>query len=622
MTLGSPTSAACARGAPAGRARRAADAPRRTLRTLVGGCLLAVLAACGDEHAPREPAPAAAPAVSEIRFIETAEAAGLRFRMAFLPGEQGEQFKINLYDHGSGVAVADVDGDGDEDVYLCNQLGRNALFVNDGKAQFTDATARAGVGLGDRICVGAAFADVDGDGDQDLFVTSTRGGNVLFRNRGDGTFEEATGAARLTLVGHAQQPAFFDADADGDLDLFVPCSASWTTEARDPADRYYTGVATIEEIRASKVEHDHFYRNRGDGVYDDVSAEAGFGDTGWGSDPAVFDADDDGDLDLYVARMFGRSTLHANDGTGRFVDVTLERLGKTAFGGVGAKAFDVDGDGRLDLYTVDMHSDMWTDPDFDPGRHRETTKRVLKPLDARAPKIGFVYEPEHLLAGNTLHLRRDGPHFVEASTPYGAETLWPWGIAVADFDADGFEDAFLPSGMGYPFAYWRSPLLRNVGGRRFEDVAASAGLDPPPGGRTMPEPIGGRPATRSLRSAATADFDGDGRVDLVVNTFNDRALLYLNRSPPRAWVGFRLVGDGKAHDAIGALVRVTAGGRTLVRQVNAAGGYLAQSSRVLHFGLGAATSVERVEVRWPDGRTQVPTDVALGKVHTLIQPRH
>jgi len=596
-------------------------ARRRATRAPIGACLLAALAACGDEAPRKGTAPAAAAAsASAMRFTETAEAAGLRFRMAFLPGEQGEHFKINLYDHGSGVAVADVDGDGDEDVYLCNQLGSNALFLNDGKARFTDATARAGVGLGDRICVAAAFADVDGDGDQDLYVTSTRGGNVLFRNRGDGTFEDATGAARLSLVAHAQQPAFFDADGDGDLDLFVPCTAAWTTATRDPGDRYYTGVATIEEIRASPVEHDRFYRNRGDGVYDDVSAEAGFGDTGWGSDPAVLDADDDGDLDLYVARMFGRSTLHANDGKGQFVDVTLERLGKTSFGAVSAKAFDVDGDGRLDLYTVDMHSDMWMDPDFDPGRQPEGTKRVLRPLDANAPKIGFVYEPQHLLAGNTLHLRRDGPRFVEASAAYGAETLWPWGIAAADFDGDGFEDAFLPSGMGYPFAYWRSPLLRNVGGRRFEDVAASAGLDPPPGGPVMPEPIGGRPSTRSHRSAATADFDGDGRVDLVVNTFNDRALLYMNVSPPSAWVGFRLVGDGKARDAIGALVRVTAGGRTLVRQVHAAGGYLAQSSRVLHFGLGAATAVERVEVRWPDGRTQSPTDVTLGKVHTLIQP--
>jgi len=574
------------------------------------------MAACGRDA----PSPGAAQATSDLRFEETAEAAGLRFRMAFLPGEQGERFKINLYDHGSGVAVADVDGDGDEDVYFCNQLGSNALFLNDGQARFVDATARAGVGLGDRVCVGAAFADVDGDGDQDLFVTSTRGGNVLFRNRGDATFEDVSQAAGVELVAHAQQPTFFDADGDGDVDLFVPCTAAWTTAARDPADRYWTGVATIEEIRESPLEHDRLYLNRGDGTFADASAEAGFAGTGWGSDPAVFDFDDDGDLDLYVARMFGRSSLYRNDGTGHFTDVTLAVLGRTPAGAVGAKAFDVDGDGQLDLFTADMHSDMWMDPTFDPVAADETFRRPLEARGASLPALPFEFRLDDLIAGNTLHLRRAPGRFEDATLRLGAETLWPWGIAVADFDADGFEDAFVPSGMGYPFAYWRSPLLRNVGGLRFVDVSASAGLDPPPGGRVAAERIGGAPAARSHRAAATADFDGDGRVDLVANPFNDRAFLYMNRSPARAWVGFRLIGDAMARDAIGAVVRVTVGRRTLVRQVHAAGGYLAQSSRVLHFGLGSATALDRVEVRWPDGRRQTLTGLALGKVHALTPP--
>ncbi len=591
---------------------RSAIAVGRAVRALALG-LLAATAGCGD--APRPPVRGLS-SPSDIRFQEIAEDAGLRFRMAFLPGEQGAQFKINLYDHGCGVAVADVDRDGDEDVYFCNQLGRNALFLNDGHARFTDVTERAGVGLGDRICVGATFGDLDGDGHLDLFVTSTRGGNVLFRNRGDTTFEDVTARAGLALVGHAQQPACFDADGDGDLDLFVPCTAGWTTSERDPGDRYYTGVATIEAIWQSPLEHDRFYRNRGDGTFVDASLEAGFGATGWGSDPAVLDIDGDGDLDLYVVRMFGRSALYRNDGAGRFTDVTLATLGRTPGGGVGAKAFDADGDGRLDLFTVDMHSDMWMSPSFDPASQPESFRRpaVLDPNRAPTP---FVFVPAEIVNGNTLHVARPAGAFDDVSLRMGAETLWPWGIAAADFDADGFEDVFLPSGMGYPFAYWRSPLFRNAGGLRFEDVTPWTGLDPPPGGAYLPEPIGGKPASRSHRSAATADFDGDGLVDLVANPFNDRAFLYLNRSPPRAWVGFRLVDDGRVKEAVGAVVRVTVGRRTLVRQVHAAGGYLAQSSQVLHFGLGNATRIDRVEVRWPRGRTQVLIDVEPGRVHTL-----
>src|SRR5229473_908552 len=137
-------------------------------------------------------------------FRDMAQEAGLTFRMAFLPKEQGEKFKINLYDHGCGVAVGDFDGDGFDDIYFVNQLGANALYRNKGDGTFEDVTARAGVGLGDRICVSATFADFDNDGHQDLFVTSTRGGNVLFRNQGDGTFKDVTKEAGLAYVGHSQ----------------------------------------------------------------------------------------------------------------------------------------------------------------------------------------------------------------------------------------------------------------------------------------------------------------------------------------------------------------------------------------------------------------------------------
>src|SRR5438477_5428142 len=154
-------------------------------------------------------------------FREQGLNAGITFRMSFLPGEQGQNFKINLYDHGCGVAVGDFDGDGHDDIYFVNQLGPNKLYRNKGDGTFEDVTDKAGVGLGDRVCVAAAWGDYDNDGKPDLFVSSTRGGNVLFRSLGGGKFEDVTRKAGLTHIGHSQTAVFFDYDNDGYLDLFV-----------------------------------------------------------------------------------------------------------------------------------------------------------------------------------------------------------------------------------------------------------------------------------------------------------------------------------------------------------------------------------------------------------------
>jgi hypothetical protein len=477
---------------------------------------------------------------------------------------------------------------------------------------------------------GAAFADVDGDGDQDLYVTTTHGGNILYENRGDLTFEDVTKAAGLSLVAHSQQGTFFDADGDGDLDLVVTNTARWTTEEYDESRRYRLGVSNLVQLLDSAPEPNRFWTNDGFGRFTEATESAGLSGVGWGGDTAVFDFDADGDLDLFVGNMFGRSLLYENDGKGRFSDATARVLGLTSWGTVGAKVFDADGDGRLDLFLVDMHSDMWMEPEADPAT-LSPTKKFAGPYGplvdegkiteeealARIARRG--YKTGEVVFGNTMFRNRGRGRFEEVSDRSGVETLWPWGIAAADFDGDGDEDVYLPSGMGFPYRYVASPLFVNKGDGTFEDATSRAGLDPLPGGPHLEGEMGGRRPARSARAAATSDLDGDGRVDLVVSNFNDRAFLWWNRFPARRWVALRLRGTSSNRDAIGALATVRAGGRTFVRQVQAAGGYLAQSSKTLHFGLGDAETIESVEIKWPTGRVQLVEGLATNARHDVVE---
>jgi enediyne biosynthesis protein E4 len=570
-----------------------------------------------------------------LGFEDRAREAGLNFRMKFLPSEQGEKFKINLYDHGCGVAVGDYDGDGRDDIYFCNQLGENALYHNNGDGTFTDVTREAGVGLGDRISVAATWADYDNSGRQSLFVTSTRGGNVLFKNLGNGKFQDVTREAGLTHIGHSQTAVFFDYDNDGYLDLLVTNTARWT-QGLDKQRNYYPGGSTLPDLASSPKEYNVLYHNNHNGTFTDVTEKAGLKGKGWSGDAAVFDYNDDGYLDIFITNMFGASQLYRNNRDGTFTEVTPQVLGKTSWGAIGSKAFDFNNDGRLDLLIVDMHSDMWMEgantPEWE-ERLRNSAKKKYRyftgPLmeidQGTAQRIEqgiselFHIHYQDVIFGNTLFQNLGEGKFEEMSDRAGLETLWPWGIATGDFDNNGYEDVYLPSGMGYPYCYWPSSLMMNNGDGTFTDQASAQGIEPPRDGIYLPEKIGGQPAARSSRCAATADFEGDGRLEIVTNNFNDAPYYYKNNFPRKNYIAFRFQGTRSNRDAIGALVRLYAGDQVMVRQVQAAGGYLSQSSKTVHFGLGDRTHVDRVEIRWPSGKRQTIPDPEPNQLHEVVE---
>ena len=600
--------------------------------------LVAAAAAVAMLRSPTDDAPPV-PDTETSAFHDLASKAGLNFHMGFLPAEQGETFKINLYDHGCGIAIGDINGDGYDDAYFLNQLGPNALFRNKGDGTFVEVTEEAGVALVDRISVGATFSDYDNDGDQDLYVTSTRGGNTLFRNRGNGTFEDVTEQAGVSFVGHSQTAAFFDYDQDGHLDLLVVNTASWTSDAYDEDARYFVGkgqAGGLNEVVGSPIEPNVLYHNNRDGTFSDVSRDSGLTGRGWASDLAVLDYDEDCKPDVFITSMFGPDQLYRNLGGGRFEDVTATVLGQTSFGAIGCRVFDYDSNGTLDLLIVDMHSDMWMGLDYthtslQTAQKHQTdkfkyffgpdTESNVELMTLEQDLEGVLdFRHEDVLFGNVLFSNLGDGKFREATDEAGLETFWPWGLATGDFDADQHEDVFIAAGMGYPFYYWPNSLMMNQGDGTFQDQAQVHGVEPPRKGVYLEDRIQDRYAVRSSRCAATADFDRDGRVDVLTNNFNHEPYYFHNEFPSQTYLALRLTGTVSNRDAIGAVVTVTAGGRSQIRLLQGASGYLSQSSKTLHFGLGTASKVDAIEILWPSGQRQTLENPDVNQLLHVTEP--
>ncbi len=560
----------------------------------------------------------------DFRFTDRRPESGITFVHQFV-GDLARDFKQTHYDHGNGVAVADVDGDGLLDLYFTTQLGGNELWRNTGGGVFENVTERAGVALAERISVAPAFGDIDNDGDPDLFVTTVRGGNVLFENDGTGAFTDISRAAGVDHVGHSSGATFFDYDRDGLLDLFVTNVGEYTTGERSPHGYYVSYALSFDgHLHPERAETSILYRNVGDNRFEDVTEETGLVADGWNGDPHPADFDEDGFPDLYLIDMQGHDSYFANVGGERFVRRPDAMFPATPFGSMGISIFDFDNDGLQDVYIVDMHTDMFSDAMFQ--RYVEGLEETKLDPSAMPERRYLNTDGNHVL-GNAFY-RNDGDgRFTEISDSIGAESFWPWGLSHGDLNADGYQDVFIASSMNFPFRYGINKVLLNEHGERFVDSEFVVGVEPRRDRRTAVPwfeldcsgrdrallECRGRDGRIQIwgaigsRSSVLCDLDGDGDLDIVTLDFGSEPMVLISDLTERRDVRFvkvALTGAASNRSGVGARVTVRAGGATYTRVNDGKTGYLGQSDLPLYFGLDTAHRIDRIEVAWPSGRMQ------------------
>ena len=504
---------------------------------------------------------------------------------------------------GSGVALLDYDNDGWLDIYLLNgstiaalkgkeQPPRAMLLHNNHDGTFTDVTDKAGV-ANERWGFGVAVGDYDNDGWPDIYVANF-GGNRLYHNNHDGTFTDVAEKAGVVVGGWSAGPTWGDYDHDGLLDLFVPGYLKFDPDHPPIAGEggipagfcQFRGIPVMCGPRGLLGEGDHLFHNNGDGTFTDVSVKAGVSDPhGYYGLASVFiDADDDGWVDLLVANDSTPNFFYRNRHNGTFEDMSyVSGLALTEEGreqaSMGIAVGDYNRDGRVDFYVSSFSDDY----------------NALYRNDGEDNFSEITYQ-----AG-----------LGDPTIPFLA-----WGTGFLDFDNDGLLDIFVANGHVYPgvdqqdwgttFAQ-RPQLFRNLDGKKFEEVPPATGS--------------GLAVVKPARGAAFGDLFNDGHIDVVINNIDSTPTLLRNVvKNDNHWIGLKLVGGPKSpRDAIGATVFVTAGGVRQRADVFSGGSYGSSSDPRLHFGLGKAAKIEKIEIRWPSGARQEIPPPAVDQIVTVVE---
>jgi hypothetical protein len=535
-----------------------------------------------------------------VVFMDVTHAAGLDL---FHHRSGTPEKRTILETPGSGVALLDYDNDGWLDIYLLNGStfpalkGKEAppramLLHNNHDGTFTDVTDKAGV-ANERWGFGVAVGDYDNDGWPDIYV-SNFGKNRLYHNNHDGTFTDVAEKAGVTLGGWSTGATWGDYDHDGLLDLFVPGYVKFDPDHPPVAGQgslpagfcSFRGVEVMCGPRGLPGEGDHLFHNNGDGTFTDVSVKAGVSDPkGYYGFASVFvDVDDDGWLDLAVANDSVPKYLYRNKHDGTFEDVSyisgfaLNDEGREQ-ASMGIAVGDYNRDGKVDFYVTNFSDDY-----------------------------------------NTLY-RNDGDgNFSDVTSRAGiASVTLPflgWGTGFLDYDNDGLLDIFAANGHVYPgvdskdwgTTWAQRPLLfRNLDGAKFQEVPPATGS--------------GLAVVITARGAAFGDLFNDGHIDVVINNMDSTPTLLRNVvKNSNHWVTLKLVGGPKSpRDAVGTKAFVTTGAIRQRGDVFSGGSYASSSDQRLHFGLGAATRVDKVEIHWPSGTKELIMLPAVDRIYTVVE---
>jgi hypothetical protein len=553
-----------------------------------------MLLAAGDFVPSAAPLPQAQEASPPLaHFVDVGEKAGLTMINIF-GGKDTKKYIIETT--GTGVAIFDYDNDGWPDIFVVNgttlagfpegQAPTNHLYRNNHDGTFTDVTDKAGLrasGWGQGVCIG----DYDNDGWQDIYITYY-GKNRLYHNNGDGTFTDVTEKAGVGGSGKSWGTgcAFVDYDRDGWLDLIVANYVDFDlASAPAPGEAAYChwkGIPVMCGPRGLKPARNILYRNRGNGIFEDVTAKARIDKASghYAFGVSTLDYDNDGWPDIFVACDSTPSILYHNNRDGTFTDLAV--LAGAAFNedgreqaGMGSAVGDYDGDGNLDIFKTNFSDDTST-------LYRNNGDGT--------------FSDRTFAAGMGLNTRYLG-----------------WGVAFLDFDNDTWPDLLLVNGHVYPEvdshhlgSTYRQPrvLYHNNGNGTFTDISRAAGP--------------GITAEMSGRGLAIGDLWNDGRLSAVVSNMHALPGLLVNQvRSAHYWVGIKAVGTRSNRDGIGARLTAKVGTRVLVDEVRSGSSYNSNHDMRVHFGLGPATKIDFLEIRWPSGLVERFANLGVDAIHTL-----
>ncbi|HEY6291004.1 MAG TPA: CRTAC1 family protein [Terriglobia bacterium] len=531
------------------------------------------------------PGSAKAAALDPIRFRNVAAGAGLNFTVENSPTSEKHLIETMT----GGVAAFDYNGDGRTDIFFANgaslpSLEKNSpaywnrLFRNEGGMRFTDVTAEAGV-AGEGYSMGAAAGDYDNDGHVDLFVAGVNR-NILYHNLGNGRFEDVTAKAGINGGKWAVAAGWFDYNNDGLLDLLVVNYAKWSIEN----DRFCGDATRHLRVYCHPMYYEGLtntlYRNRGDGTFEDVSEKSGFARyQGRGMSLGIADYDGDGFQDVFVTNDNQPNFLFHNRQDGSFEEVgvtsgvALLNSGQ-AVSSMGVDFRDYDNDGRPDIFITDLNNETFP---------------LFRNLGG-----GMFDDATFTSRLALLSAQRGG-----------------WGNGIFDFNNDGWKDLFSANAHAddnveqFSAAHYRQPnsVFANLGDGTFWDVSKEAGPD-----FQIP---------RAHRGCAFADFDDDGKIDVVVVSLGEPAELWQNVSPePNNWIILKLVGAKSNRDGIGARVRIGKQWNHMSSSV----GYASSSHFGVHFGLGKLSKIDEIEIRWPSGIVQALHNVPANQRLEIREP--